>query len=521
MIVRPISSRSAGRLRETVAPILSRHRRHALLAAGLILSGVPVLAATTLGDHSLGTAVDVSDVASRGTGQSTGRAGGVRTAREDAVDGERPPGSTGSATETLAEQVRTTGQAIALLPTVVEEGTLTLRGPAKVETDQGDDSNQPAVAVRSRDLSASPTPGAGQRGTVVPNPPSGPLTDGHPGPARAAVAAKIDNAPGALPQAGINRADVVFELLVEGGISRFLALFHSESAALLGPVRSARTSDLNLLTLLNRPLFAWSGGNDAVRSAIQRSPAIDVGAESTNAYSRSSSRIAPHNLMTSTAALQSAGAGRGAGIPPALFTYREAGAHRPLDAFSATGVQVAVGSTTSMFWWDATTQRWHREQDGEAHLDSEGDQVAPSNVVVLETEYVPSFADARSPEAQTVGGGRAWVLTNGIAVAGSWERASASSAYRLRGPSGQLLDLVAGRTWVELPAPGGGVRLLGAQPLPDPSTTTTQATTTSTTSTSSSTRPTTRVSRSTSGTSGATAAPSSSTTNPSAATRPG
>ena len=85
---------------------------------------------------------------------------------------------------------------------------------------------------------------------------------------RPALVVKIDNFPTiARPQVGINQADVVFEEIVEG-ITRFAAVFQSEDADPVGPIRSARTSDINILAQLGRPLLAWSGGNPFVTRAI-------------------------------------------------------------------------------------------------------------------------------------------------------------------------------------------------------------------------------------------------------------
>ena len=254
----------------------------------------------------------------------------------------------------------------------------------------------------TRNVSNEPVPNVTSRGQIAPQAGSGPLLDGTSGQAGPAVAVKIDNAPGALPQAGINQADVVVEILVEGGISRFMALFHSESPATIGPVRSARTSDVGLLRMLNRPLFAWSGGNSGVSAAIRQAPVVDVGADNAGgAYYRSNSRTIPHNLMTSSAALLAAGAGQSTGSPRPLFDYSPAAPRHPAGTYRVDGIQVAVGLTVSTFWWDPANQRYLRYQDGDPHVDSQGRQISPTNLVVIETGYRPSPADARSPEAVT------------------------------------------------------------------------------------------------------------------------
>ncbi len=139
--------------------------------------------------------------------------------------------------------------------------------------------------------------------TTAPPPPTWPLT-GLPldDPAQAAkpvLVVKIDNAQpdrgqGARPQAGINQADVVFEEVVEGSVTRFASLFHSTDADPVGPIRSARTTDLLIMAPLNRPLFAWSGANANVAGQVRAAPLVDVGHDAaSDVYYRDSSRPAP------------------------------------------------------------------------------------------------------------------------------------------------------------------------------------------------------------------------------------
>ena len=133
---------------------------------------------------------------------------------------------------------------------------------------------------------------------------------------RPALAVKIDNSPDARPQSGLNQADVVFEELVESGITRYIAVFHSTDAEVVGPVRSGRTSDLVILTNLNRPLFGSSGGNSGVLAELNEANLSNViENRAPSAYYRDNSRDAPHNLYTSTAGLYGANPGD-AGEPP-------------------------------------------------------------------------------------------------------------------------------------------------------------------------------------------------------------
>ena len=92
---------------------------------------------------------------------------------------------------------------------------------------------------------------------------------------RPAMVVKIDNHPSARPQAGINQADIIFEENVEK-LTRYAAVFHSEGSDPVGPIRSGRFQDINLVGSLNKPLFVWSGGNRQVSSAIGKSDLVDL-----------------------------------------------------------------------------------------------------------------------------------------------------------------------------------------------------------------------------------------------------
>jgi predicted small lipoprotein YifL len=278
---------------------------------------------------------------------------------------------------------------------------------------------------------------------------------------RPPLAVKIDNidtrAEHARPQAGIVTADVVFEEIVEGGITRLVAVFQSQLPPRVGPVRSARTTDPMMLGQLGRPMLAWSGGNAGVVSAVHNSSLIDMGFDAhPPAYSRDSSRRAPHNLFADVKALYAAAP---KDAPPAkpLFNYRNTGEKMLPTAKKATGVTIDFGGVASVrvtYQYDPHVDGWRRGQNGTTHVDDQGNVVAPRNVVILFTNYLPSPADARSPEAQTVGSGEAWVFTKGRVIGGTWRRDAANLPYGLTDLQGHPIELTPGKTWIELPHPG-------------------------------------------------------------------
>ncbi len=264
-----------------------------------------------------------------------------------------------------------------------------------------------------------------------------------------ALAVKVDNAPQAQPQAGIAQADIVIEVMVEG-ISRYIAVFQSFVPEQVGPVRSARTSDPDLLAMFGKPVFAWSGGNKNVSKVIRSTPWI-VNASHDNRsefYSRDRSRRAPHNLVIRAPELLESAKADGV-APQQIFQYRA-----PDEAAVGTptaGFDVSVGSTVGSFRWDSTGGKWVRQAASGARNTEDSEPIAATNVVVLQTEYRRSSADRRSPEAESVGEGTAWVFTGGHIIVGRWSRAARELPWTLTDEAGSPILLAPGNTWVALP----------------------------------------------------------------------
>jgi len=281
---------------------------------------------------------------------------------------------------------------------------------------------------------------------------------------RRALAVKVGNGdPKDRPQAGLAAADIVYEVLVEAGFTRFLAVLHSEIPSRVGPVRSARSSDFDLLRDLATPYLATSGANSIVqremRDAARAGTLVDIGAARMGApYRRDRSRPAPHNLYFHYERLGDGDPGSlPGGIPDtpaaALFEYGSSNSP-PLDG--AAGVTVAYttlyGGEVSHVW-DHLLGGWVRIQDGTLHT-TETDfglaEIAPANVVVLWMPYGRSAADRRSPQALSYGAGQALVLTAGSVHEALWERTEDRVGYRFTDAAGNPLTLSTGSTWLLL-----------------------------------------------------------------------
>lgn len=290
--------------------------------------------------------------------------------------------------------------------------------------------------------------------TTIPADPVMPLTglpiDDPALAARSALVVKIDNHGKARPQNGLNQADIVFEENVEN-LTRFAAVFQSQTPDPVGPIRSGRTQDVQLLGSLNKPIFAWSGGNAGVTQAINSSDFIVANVQTnarkaSEAY-RSRDRSAPHNLYA-----------QGSGLftlspavpspPPAQFGYRKAGA--PIAGVDSGGLEVKMDGVNVSWKFDAKSGTYLRFQGGKAHNDAALGQLNAANVVVLVVDYQLSPADYDSPEAQTTGTGEVFVVSGGKVVHGTWSRADRLATYLLTADGGDPILLTPGRTWVEL-----------------------------------------------------------------------
>lgn len=274
---------------------------------------------------------------------------------------------------------------------------------------------------------------------------------------RPALAVKIDNAPQAWPQSGLTHADVIYEEVVEGGITRYMAIFQSHGASSVGPVRSVRASDAAIASPL-RGLFAYSGGIPAFVNDIRQSGVKDVGANVLgNVYYRLSSRPAPHNLYSSTDAIYkgAANAGIQAPPPPKLFEFR-----KPDSVFSAVGAQSIASFTIDMsgashdLWtWDSNSSDWTRTTNGVPQHNPTGVPESATNVIIEFVSYTNTgFTDPAGnpvPQVNSIGSGTAIFLSGGKEATGTWSKPTEGSVTTFSDSSGMPIKLAPGRTWVQ------------------------------------------------------------------------
>jgi hypothetical protein len=263
------------------------------------------------------------------------------------------------------------------------------------------------------------------------------------------LAVKVDNAYDARPQTGLDSADVLIEEQVEGGLTRFAALFHSGFPPVVGPVRSIRSTDVGLLSPLHARV-AYSGGIGPFVADLRAHPITDVGADLLpNAYSRSSSRLAPHNLYVDTSQVVAFGPN-----PEPMFTFDTRAKLAKAGAFTL-GAKVQFPATTVEFRV-MTDGRFFRMQDGVRAVAADGAALTFDNVVILHMPTrLTGFIDPAGnpvPEMVTTGSGTATVLSAGRIRTGQWSKASVTSGFKLTDDSGQPLAVTPGHTAIELDA---------------------------------------------------------------------
>jgi hypothetical protein len=313
-----------------------------------------------------------------------------------------------------------------------------------------------AVGVLALTGNADKVPGLN---TLIKPPAICPLTGVRPKsgsvPDRPALAIKVENLPEARPQAGIDAADVVYEEPVEGGITRFIVIFQCHDSKRVGPVRSARFTDVDILPQYGtQTLFGFAGGAPPVERRVQASGLNDVNFQqpkAEKAYVRDPNRAEPHNLYTSTGALYRAG-GTGGGMPTKVLTFSDTA---PDGGKRASKVELDFSGSADVFWtFDHRNGMWVRSYDtGPANLEN-GHPITARNVVVqtvkIKETGIVDAAGNTSPEVVATGTGSCLVFRGGRVIRGTWSRPTLGDLTVYRDAKGDTIGLAPGTTWIEL-----------------------------------------------------------------------
>lgn len=270
---------------------------------------------------------------------------------------------------------------------------------------------------------------------------------------RAAVAVKIENNPVAFPLSGLEDAEVVYEELVEGGITRFLAIYHCTDSSKVGPVRSSRVVDSAIMTPTTR-ILAAAGGNAAVRESLDKAGIIIIDEPGARNAMRRVPRegiTAEHTLYGNTVALRKLAAKRFDDPPPDdLFEFGEL----PDGGQKVSTVNITFSPAVTVRY-ERSGDSWARFQNDEAFVDDSGNQIEVDNVLIEEHEVndseIKDVAGNPSTEiGDETGSGRAVLFRNGRAFQGRWKRESVKDAVTFETKGGDEMVFAPGTIWVEL-----------------------------------------------------------------------
>jgi hypothetical protein len=298
--------------------------------------------------------------------------------------------------------------------------------------------------------SPSATPSLTPSPTPVPTttPPSlSPFTGKPVEAGKPVLAVKIDNVAAARPQTGLTSADVVYVEPVEGGLSRILAIYSSKIPAKIGPVRSARESDLELLAEYGKVGLAFSGANKGVLAAVSKAPVVDLSQDRVPSdYHRSSSRAAPHNLYIDPKALIH---GRTlANAHDIGFTFGPL----PAGGTKTSKQKISYQAASTSFTWSAKRNGWNVSLDGRSATSTDGGQVTAATVVIQYTKITQSgYHDVLgnpTPYTHTVGSGDALILRNGVKIKAHWSRSAKDKPTTFTTKAGAPVPFATGQVWV-------------------------------------------------------------------------
>ncbi len=266
---------------------------------------------------------------------------------------------------------------------------------------------------------------------------------------------KVDDTTQAHPQIGIEKADVVYIEQVEGGLTRLAAVFSSVIPSQIGPVRSARISDIDLLSQYGHIAFAYSGAQTKMLPVIAAANLENLGAqrESATLYTRDESRYAPVNLILQANLLMT----RLTDQRVAIATSKSMGwtfGPAPKGGQAILSVKMKWPANTYSAIWSASQDRWLLIHANNPDLASDGSQLGPTTLVIQMVSITPSQYHDKfggvTPFSATIGTGTGYILRNGFAYAAKWTRPDATSGTTWTLPDGTPIPFAGGQIWVAL-----------------------------------------------------------------------
>jgi hypothetical protein len=313
-----------------------------------------------------------------------------------------------------------------------------------------------AAGCSSITPSARPKALTSKTTTTLP-PPVCPLTGAPPAsgsvPQLPALAVKVDNYPDARPQSGLDKADIVFEEPVEGGITRYVAIFQCQQAPLVGPIRSARNIDIGILGQFGQPLLVSVGGIQPVLDNIAASPIKEFDLRTNGSIVQNlPDRYAPYDTYSSTQSMWLLDPSDTA-APAPVFSYSPS----PTSGSPVQSFSIAFSTGLVVWTYDPQSGQFLRSYGTMPDKLADGIQNSASNVIVqyVSLTYGPWLEnDVGGLEVQANlyqdASGQAEVFRNGVQINGTWQRNSLGEPTQYLTSIGTPIAMAPGPTWVEL-----------------------------------------------------------------------
>jgi hypothetical protein len=280
------------------------------------------------------------------------------------------------------------------------------------------------------------------------------------------VACKIDNVGTETLKANINRTDMVYVEMVEGGLTRLVAVWHSDMPTAVGPVRSIRPMDPDIISPLGG-IVCYSGGQLKFVTMMRNTNvynATETSEQANGTFTRDKNRVGPKNVIVDAAKLAAAHPDL---TPPATqFEFTAITEQASAVAAGKLVANFSVYYPSALSNWIFDGRSFTRVQDGIPHLDSETKQpTKATNVVVLNVQI--DRQNGKVPKTTLVGSGTGWVFSQGKQLAVNGSKASQTAPIVLTDAAGAPIKLIRGNTWVELLPQNENGRLEVVLPLED------------------------------------------------------
>ncbi len=287
---------------------------------------------------------------------------------------------------------------------------------------------------------------------------------GAPGTNGKVLAVKIDDTSAAHPQIGIEKADVIYIEQVEGGLTRLAAIYSQSRESLpakIGPVRSARISDIDILAQYGRVAFAFSGAQRKMLPVIASANLESLSAEREppSIYSRDLTRSEPTNMILDPRALLVKAIDQeGKDIADAKSMGWSFGA-LPTDT---TTLKVQPVTSVSIKWpaskyrieWDSLKKHWNIFYGGAPDLDANGMQLSTRTFIIQKVLITDSIYHDKvggiTPLSHLIGEGSGYLMRDGYAVPINWSRTSETEPTRWSYLNGDEAKFVPGQIWIAL-----------------------------------------------------------------------